>query len=508
MNEEIFPGVSPADEHNRTLVDHVHPPDWVNPEPAERYNLVVIGAGTAGLVAAAGAAGLGAKVALVERHLMGGDCLNVGCVPSKTLIRAARSIAEVRRAGLFGIRVPDGVEVDFGAVMERVREVRARISPHDSARRFSELDIDVFLGEGKFTGENSIAVAGKVLNFKKAVIATGARAAAPPIEGIKKAGYLTNETVFNLTELPRRLAVIGGGPIGCEMAQAFQRLGAEVHLFHAREHILEREDPDAAEIVQQAFLRDGVQLHLNCPPRSVEVTGEGKVIHFESEGEERSVAVDEILVGVGRAPNVESLNLHAAGVDYDPKKGVEVDDQLCSSNKNVFCAGDVCMRYKFTHAADAAARIVIQNALFKGNAKVTDLTVPWCTYTDPEIAHVGLYEHEAKKTGINVHTFTRPFTEVDRAVTDGDDEGLLKIHVKEGSDHILGATIVAPHAGDMISEITVAMAGGLGLGKIAKAIHPYPTEAEAIKHAADAYNRTRLTPMVQGLFERWLKWVR
>lgn len=500
--------ILPEDEYNTELVANVHPLDWTNPVPAERYNLVVIGAGTAGLVTAAGAAGLGAKVALVERFLLGGDCLNVGCVPSKCLIGSSRVYEEIHEARGFGIRVPPGVEVDFPAVMERMRRLRARISHNDSAKRFTDLGVDVFMGHARFTGPDAVVVAGKTLRFKKAVIAAGARAFKPPIPGLAEAGFLTNETVFSLTERPRRLAVIGGGPIGCEMAQAFRRLGCEVVLFHKNPHILDREDADAAEIAQKQFIKEGIDMILDSDIKAVKLKNGEKIVHYEVKSKAGSAAVDVILVGAGRVPNLENLGLEAAGVQYDGRQGVVVNDRLQTTNRNIYAAGDICMSYKFTHMADAAARIVIQNTLFKGAKKLSALTVPWCTYTDPEIAHVGLYEEEAKKRGMAVDTYFTQFTHVDRAIADGEEEGFVKVHTEKGTDRILGATIVAGHAGDMISEITLAMVGKLGLKTISEVIHPYPTQAEAIKHAADAYNRTRLTPFVKQLFSYWLRWQR
>jgi pyruvate/2-oxoglutarate dehydrogenase complex dihydrolipoamide dehydrogenase (E3) component len=500
--------IQPWDAYNQTLAAQVHPPDWVNPVPAGRYHLVVIGAGTAGLVTAAGAAGLGAKVALIEKYLMGGDCLNVGCVPSKSIIRSARSAADARDALRFGVRVPAGVAADFPAVMERMRAVRARISSHDSARRFAGLGINVFLGEARFTGPDTVEVAGQKLQFKQAVIATGARAVQPAIPGLADAGYLTNETVFSLTQRPARLAVIGGGPLGCELAQAFQRLGSQVVLFHKHHHILDREDADAANLVQKAFVREGIQLVLNATVQRVEKTPAGKTLHFESAGQAGSLAVDEILIGAGRAPNVQGLNLNLVDVSHDPRDGIQVNDQLQTTNPRIYAAGDVCLESKFTHAADFTARIVIQNALFLGRKKLSALVIPRATYTDPEIAHVGLQEHEARERGITVDTYTRQFSEVDRAICDGEEEGFVKIHVKKGRDEILGATIVARHAGEMISEISVTMAAKMGLGRLASVIHPYPTQAEAIRQCGDAYNRTRLTPTIKNLFRRWLKWTR
>ena len=500
-------GVDPPDEFNRALVENVHPPHWQNPVPNGRYNLVVIGGGTAGLVTAAGAAGLGAKVALVEKHLLGGDCLNVGCVPSKVLIRASRAVADVRDAGSFGVRVPPGVTADFPVVMERMRRLRAGISPHDSAARFRDLGVDVYFGAGQFTGPDTLEVNGTTLRFKGAVIATGARASAPPIPGLAEAGYLTNETVFALTELPPRMAVIGAGPIGCELAQAFARFGSEVVLLEATNQILGREDRDAAAVVEVSLRRDGVAIRCGCKVTSVRKDGVDKVFTLDCGGVASELRVDEILVGVGRAPNVEGLHLEQAGVAFD-QNGVTVDDRLRTSNPRVFAAGDIASRYKFTHMADALARIAIQNALFLGRAKASSLTVPWCTYTDPEIAHVGLYEHEAVAQGIPVQTFLQEFGGVDRAVIDGESEGFVKIHVRAGTDRILGATVVARHAGEMISELTLAMVGKLGLKDLARTIHPYPTQAEAFKKIGDAYSRTRLTPLVLGLFRRWLAWTR
>ncbi len=501
--------VPPMDEHNQKLVSYLHPSNWVNPQPASCYNLVVIGAGPAGLIVAAGAAGLGAKVALIEKHLMGGDCLNVGCVPSKALIRSSRTVGDISEASKFGVRVPNGTEVDFSAVMTRLRRIRADISDVDSVQRYQDkLGVDVFLGSGRFTSNNTLEVAGQTLRFKKAVITTGARALQPQIPGLEESGYLTNETVFNLTEKPQRLAVIGAGPIGCELAQAFRRLGSEVLLFHKNAHILDKEDVDAANIVEQAFVREEIQLILESKIERVEQTNTGKVIYYESQGKAGTVTVDEILISTGRSPNVEGLNLEAIGVEYDTQTGVFVNDNLQTTNPRIYAAGDICMKHKFTHAADFAARIVIQNTLFFGRKKLSALTIPWCTYTSPEVAHVGIGEAEIQAKAIDVDTFLIPFSQVDRAIIDGEDEGFVKIHVKKGSDQILGATIVAQHAGDMISEITLAMVNNIGLGKIASVIHPYPTQADAIRKAGDAYNRTRLTPFVKNLFNKWLAWTR
>ena len=502
--------VLPRGKHNEKLISNVHPPDWRNPEPTGRYNLVVIGAGSAGLVSAAGAVALGAKVALVERHLLGGDCLNVGCVPSKCLIRSSRVIAELQSSEKFGIKIP-GLklsEVDFPAVMERMRALRARISDHDSAGRFQKLGVDVFLGEGRFISGKAVRVGDSILNFKRAVIATGARPACPDIEGLEQVGYLTNETVFNLTERPERLAVIGAGPIGCELAQAMSLLGSRVMLLHNNSRIMNREDQDVSEILQKIFLNQGIDLVLDCKITGILNENGGKTLHFSAGERQDKVTVDQILVSAGRVPDLENLGLETAGVQYDPRKGVLVDDRLRTTNRRIYAAGDICMKHKFTHAADSAARIVLRNALFFGRSSLSALTIPHCTYTDPEIAHVGLSASEAQSRGIEIDTFARNLKDVDRAITDGEEEGLVKIHLKKGTDKILGATIIARHAGEMISEITLAMVAKVGLGKISGVIHPYPTQAEAIKQVADAYYRSKLTPTMSRFIARWLAWIR
>ena len=507
-DRSAFSELLPDNTFDAELIARTHPGDWKNPPPASSYNLVVIGAGTAGLVTAAGAAGLGARVALVEKNLMGGDCLNVGCVPSKAILRSAHFYAEMKNALAFGSAEPPQIPIDFGRAMERMRAIRAHISQHDSAQRFRDLGVDVFLGEAAFTGPRSVSVDGATLNFAKAVIATGARAARPDIEGLDEAGYRTNETVFNLTERPKRLMVIGGGPIGCELAQAFARLGCEVTIAQRARFFLPGEERDAAEILAQALARDGIQVRLNTEVKKVTRSGGERRVHLVSYDQESVVAVDEILVGAGRVPNVRGLNLEAAGVTYDEDRGVHVDDRLRTSNRRIYAAGDVALEHKFTHMADATARIVIQNALFLGRKKLSSLTVPWCTYTDPEIAHVGLYVREARERGIPVKTFTIPMSDVDRAITDSEEEGFTKIHVREGTDTILGATIVARHAGEMINEISLAMVAGIGLKTISQVIHSYPTQAEAIRKAADAYARTRLTPFLKRITTRWLAWSR
>jgi len=458
---------------------------------------------------------------------MGGDCLNSGCVPSKAMLRSAHAVGQIRDAADVGVHVPDtAIDIDFPKIMERLRRIRSRISKVDAARRFrDELGVDVFLGDACFGGRDSIEVAGATLRFKKAVIATGARVAGatlrfkkaviatgarpfvPPIPGVEEAGYYTNESIFSLTSLPEHLVVIGGGPIGCELAQSFACFGSQVTLVEAGTQFLSREDPDAALVLRAAFERDGIDVRLDTKVVEVETDTAGKLVTIESDGKQEVLRASAILIGAGRVPNTENLGLETAGVEFDAR-GVVVDDYLRTSNKRIFAAGDICMSTKFTHAADFAARAVVQNALFVPSKKLSSLTIPWCTYTQPEIAHVGLYERDASRAGIEIDTFVREFSDVDRAIAEGDEGGFVKIHVQKGGDKIVGATIVARHAGDLISEISVAMAGSVGLSKLASVIHPYPTQAEAIRQIGDAYNRTKLTPVAARVLRSFFSWMR
>ena len=497
--------IHPMDEHNQTLVDHVHPSDWVNPTPTSGgYDMVVVGAGTAGLITAIASAGFGKKVAMIERHLMGGDCLNVGCVPSKALIRAAHAAAEVKRAGEFGVNVSGEPDIDFGLVMERLRKLRAGISHHDSAKRYTEQGVDVYIGSGVFTGRDTVEVDGQTLRFKKACVATGARAAAPPIPGLDTVDYLTNETVFELTELPKRLGIVGAGAIGCEMAQAFARLGSDVYLVEATHGILPPEDKDCSEIVRESMARDGVNLMCCGKELKLSKTDSGAIrLTVDSHDKGYDIEVDQLLIAAGRKSNTDGLGLEAAGIDYD-KRGVTVNDHLQTTNPNIFAAGDICSKFKFTHAADANARIVVRNALlgfipFKPRA--SKLVVPWCTFTDPEIAHVGKYPRELDEAGVRYKTVDIDLAGVDRAILESETEGKLKVHVKPNGT-ILGATMVSRHAGESISEITTAMVHGIKLQKMSSVIHPYPTQAEAIKRAGDQYFRTWAT----GLRDKIMFW--
>lgn len=483
--------ITPEDQHNRELVSRLHPDNWQNPIPLERYNLVVIGAGPAGLVAAAGAAGLGAKVALIERHLMGGDCLNFGCVPSKALLKAAHQAHD------------RGIAPDFANIMETLRKKRNDLARHDSVARFSELGVDVFLGQGRFTSPDVIEVGGQKLAFHRAVIATGARAALPPIPGLSEASPLTNETLFSLVDLPKHLTIIGAGPIGCEMAQSFCRLGANVTLIEMADRILPNEDPDASEVLKTQLAGEGVNLVLKAKVARVDHVKDHKNTVIQEAGQERIIEGDEILVAAGRLANIEGLNLEAAGVSAH-RRGITVNDRLQTTNSKIYAAGDICSPCQFTHSADAMAKIVIQNALFFGRKKVSSLVMPWATYTSPEVAHVGMTARQAFAQGDRVATLTVPMSEVDRAVLEEETDGFARVHVERRSGRILGATMVSAHGGESISEMAVAITSGLKMSAIAATIHPYPSQAEVWKKLANNWQKESFTPLIAKIFKFYL----
>ncbi len=499
VSHSAAPLLLPDDVHNRALLSHVHPPDWKNPTAAERYQLVVIGAGTAGLVSAAIAAGLGARVALIERHLMGGDCLNVGCVPSKAVLRSARSWHQARTSHAEFAGPGATGTGDFTAVMERLRRLRAGIAPVDGAPRFASLGIDVFLGDAAFTGADSVEVGGQTLRFRRAIVATGARASLPPIPGLKEAKPLTNETVFSLTALPESLVVIGAGPIGLEMAQAFARFGSTVTVLNADARALPRDDAQAAAIVDAQLRADGVTLHHGVKITQVERRGEHTTLWYSANGNEQQISAAAVLVAAGRQPNVDTLGLDVAGVTYN-KKGVEVDEKFRTSNARVFAIGDVSSPFQFTHAADAQARLAVPNALFFGigGGKSSSLVIPWTTYTSPEVAHVGTAAVDIKAG--DVDTITLPMHDNDRGILEGDTEGFFRVHLKKGTDSIVAATLVCEGAGDMIGEIVSAMRRGEGLGSLGKTIHPYPTRSAIFGRAADQHNKGKLTPLAKRVF--------
>ncbi len=494
---------NPADLSNQALLSHVRPHGWTAPQPLARYDLVVIGGGTAGLVTAAGAAGLGATVALVERDRLGGDCLNTGCVPSKALLASAHAAAAIARGAALGVQATLDA-VDFAAVMARVRATRAAIAPHDSAARFAGLGVHVFFGAAAFTSPSSVDVNGARLSFSRAVIATGARPAIPDIEGLHGADVLTSESIFELTEQPRRLAILGGGAVGCELAQAFARLGTRVYLLEAAPRLLPREDPDAADVIRDALQRDGVTVMTGATAHHAVRRDTGWQLTITRGAIGDTLDVDRVLVAVGRRANTEGLAIAAAGVGADAGGRVIVNDYLRTANRRIYAAGDVCLPWQFTHAADWSARLVIRNALFAGRARVSALVLPRATFTEPELASIGLTLEEAQARGQAVTPFEVPFAAVDRAVADDCTRGFLRVLVRSGSDRILGATIVGPRAGELVSEIAVAMRAGIGLAGLSNVVHPYPGYADAIRRAADACNRTRLTPRAARLLRAWL----
>lgn len=487
-----------VDDANISL--NSRPPDWHNPQPREPYHLLVIGAGPAGLVAARAAAALGARVALVEKHLLGGLSLNYSSVPLQALIRTSRLYAEMRNAKSYGAWTPPAIAVDFPLAMERMRRIRTRIGRADSPQRVVADGIDLFFGTARFVDVDAIEVDGLRLRFKKALIATGSRSVLPTLPGLDEAGYLTNETLFDLTALPKSVLVIGGGPVGCEVAQALCRFGCRTIITHSQPLFLPKEERDAAQLLAEALARDGVEVHLNTRAVNVRVEGGKKIVETLNDGNVATITVDAIITGIGRMPALSGLNLEAANVAYVADKGIIVDDFMRTSNRRIFAAGDVCLEHQFIDIAEASARIAVRNALGFSRARLSALTIPWCTYTDPEIAHVGLYVRQARERGIPVTTYTVPMHDVDRAIIDGEENGFVKIHVRDGSDTILGATVVAHHASEMINGLSLAMVAGIGLETIARVVHTYPTQAEGIRKAAMAYANEPKS--------RWLAWWR
>jgi pyruvate/2-oxoglutarate dehydrogenase complex dihydrolipoamide dehydrogenase (E3) component len=494
------------------------------------YNAVVIGAGTAGLVTAAGTAGLGGRVALIERNLMGGDCLNFGCVPSKALISSARLIQQIRESEKWGLDRQEPKFV-FEKVFERMRTRRARIAPNDSQERFESLGVDVFRGEARFISPHEIEMdispsphssppgrggpepqhQRQRLRAKNFVIATGSHATIPKIEGIDTVPYFTNETIFDeLKEKPGSMIVLGGGPIGCELAQTFCRLGTQVTIVQRGHQLLPREDRDVAEFLERRLINEGVRIIKDTNVRAVATTDAGKIaLEFldRKSGQlaERSFFADVLLVAIGRSPNLQSLDLKSAGVDVN-ELSVRITDYLQTSQRHIYAVGDVIGPYLFTHMADAQARVVVRNILMPFQflrQKMDYSVVPWCTYTDPEVAHVGLGEKEAQRKHIEYDLFVVLLEDVDRAVVESEETGFAKILTVKGSDKILGATIIAPHAGDLLHEFVLAMSAKIGLAKIASVIHAYPTLAELARKAGDKYNKTRLTPRAKKIFS-WL----
>ncbi|SRR5665213_491773 len=470
----------------------VRPDAWQNPAPRDVYDLAILGAGPAGIAAAESAARLGVSVVLIERNRIGGNSLNAGSVPSKSIIKTASVYASMREAEAFGAPMPSDASLDFGKVMERMRRIRTRVSEHHSVEKLLALGIDVFFGGARFENKDAILIGDTRLRFKKALVATGARPKPPAeIPGLDEAGYRTSATIFEMSALPKRLAVIGGGPLGCELAQAFCRLGSHVTIVQNDPKFLPREERDAAEILSRSMARDGVVIRLNTTVVGARSADGSKVLKTINNDIKCDIEADEILLSIGRVPNVEELGLDIAGISVDQKQALKIDDYLRTTNSNVYAAGDVCMDLKFTNAAQASARIAVQNALAGGHERQSRLTIPWCTYCDPEIAHVGLHVWEARLQSVPIKSYTVLMHDVDRAITEGLDAGFVKIHVAEGTDQILGATIVASRASELINEMSVIMNAGIGMNDLASVVHTYPAESGAIALAALAYVRNR-----------------
>jgi pyruvate/2-oxoglutarate dehydrogenase complex dihydrolipoamide dehydrogenase (E3) component len=471
----------------RDFLRRVRPSDWKNPTPRNPYDLIIVGGGPAGLTAAELAARDGRRVALIERDRLGGNSLNSGSIPSKAIIQAARVLAFLRDEEDFGAAAFERPRIDFAAVMARMRRIRSRVAEYHSIDRLCAQGIDVFLCDARFDGPNTLSAGDSQLSFKKAIVATGARPQRSNLPGLEQVGYLTSDTIFELTELPKRLGVIGGGPLGCELAQAFCRLGSQVTIVQNDPKFLPHEDRDAAELLSLSLSRDGVITRLNTTVVGAHSESGAKCLDITSADVKLSIEVDEILLSIGRVPNVENMGLSAAGIEFDTARGIDVDEFLQTTNVDVYAAGDVCQSDQFTNVAESSARLAVHNAFGGRTERQGHWTIPWCTYCDPEIAHVGMHVREARQQSIPVKSFIVMLQDVDRAITDGLQDGFVKIHVREGTDQILGATIVATRAGELINEMSVIMSAGIGMRRLAGILHTYPAQSDAIRLAALAY---------------------
>jgi len=473
------------------------------------YNLVVIGAGSAGLVTSYIATVVRAKVALIEKHKMGGDCLNTGCVPSKALLRSAKMMSYAGRYADFGFKRGD-IEFDFSDVMERVQRIIKKVEPHDSVERYTKLGVDCIQGEAMVTSPYTVEVAGKVITTRNIVIASGARPFVPPVPGLDNISYLTSDNVWQIRKLPKRLIVLGGGPIGCELSQAFVRFGSQVTQVEMAPRIMLREDEEISEMMKSKFEQEGIRVLTGHRAKEVQVNGDRKTLICDFNGEDVSVEFDEILVAVGRVANTKGFGLEELGVLIERNGTIETDEFLRTNYPNIFCAGDVAGPYQFTHTAAHQAWYASVNALF-GQFKTFRAdyrVIPWATYTDPEVARVGLNELEAKEAGTDYEVTTYGIDDLDRAIADSEDHGLVKVLTKPGTDKILGVTIVGAHASDVIAEYILAMKHGLGLNKILGTIHIYPTLAEANKFAAGEWKKAHAPEKILGWMERYHGWMR
>ena len=481
---------------------------WVKPARFER-NLVVIGAGSAGLVTAYIAAAVKAKVTLIEKHRMGGDCLNTGCVPSKALIRTAKLLSHIKRAPEFGIKSAHA-EFDFAEVMERVQRVIRTVEPHDSAERYRQLGVECITGDAKITSPWTVAVNGKTITTRNIVIAAGARPLVPPIPGIADIGCLTSDTVWNLRELPRRLVVLGGGPIGCELAQCFARFGSQVTQVEMLPRILIREDPDISDRVLARFREEGVNVLTGHRATQFKIEDGQKVLICEHNGKNVRVEFDELLCAIGRVANTTGYGLEELGIPLSPARTVATNDFLQTIYPNIYACGDVAGPFQFTHTAAHQAWYAAVNALFGGvrKFKADYSVIPWATFTDPEVARVGLNEQDARQQGVAYEVTAYGIDDLDRAIADGEAHGVVKVLTVPGKDKVLGATIVGEHAGDLLAEYVAAMRHGLGLNQILRTIHIYPTLTEANKYAAGAWKRAHQPRRLLAWVERYHAWMR
>ncbi|MCB1688870.1 MAG: FAD-dependent oxidoreductase [Halioglobus sp.] len=489
-------------QRRRILAPYVKPRQFDN-------NLIVIGAGSAGLVAALIAATVKAKVTLIERHRMGGDCLNTGCVPSKALIRSARVAQTGRRAEEFGL-APMPVEVNFPQVMHRVQDIVKTIEPHDSVERFTGLGVNCVSGDARIVSPWAVEVNGQTLTARNIIIASGARPRVPDIPGLEAMHYLTSDTVWELTELPQHLLVLGAGPIGCELAQAFAELGSRVTLVTHADRIMPREDPEVAALVHAALEQRQITIHQNSEPLRFDDRAGGRQVVVRTADGEQSISFTHLLLAVGRSPNVEGMGLQELGIATSPSGTIEVDEFLCTAIPTIAACGDVAGPYQFTHMASHQAWYAAVNALFGRfrRFKVDYSVVPWATFTDPEVARVGLNEDEARKRNIAVEVTRYDLGDLDRAIADGEARGFIKVLTEPGRDRILGATVVGYHGAELINEFVLAMKHNLGLGKILGTIHIYPTLSEGNKFAAGEWRKARKPEGLLRLAERYHKWNR